>query len=114
MKKHLKESEIFPLSKYADKFGFLNFSFVFDLEYFLANASEIVKDYHYYGNCVLQDGNKAYGLLFKDKDGDDNDIYMKAYVYRWPQDGILHGGATFWPGSKNFSEELKKAILEIR
>lgn len=114
MNKQTNEAaEMFPLSKYADKLGFLNFNFVFDLQYFLANATEIAKDYKYYGSCVLQDGDKAYGLLFKDQSSDEHDVYMKAYVYRWPQDGILHGGVTFWPGSKNFAEELKKALPQV-
>ena len=80
----------------------------------MQNATEIVHDFNTYGSCVLQDKDKAYGLLFKDQSGDENDIYMKAYVYRWPQYGMLRGGVTFWPGSKNFAEELKKAIPQVK
>lgn len=112
--KQLKEAtETFPINKYVDNQGYLTVQLVFGLQYFLANTAEIVKDYKYYGSCILQDGDKAYGLLFKDNSGDEHDVYMKAYVYRWPQDGILHGGVTFWPGSKNFAEELKKALPQV-
>ena len=114
MKQVKEAAETFPINKYADRQGFLTVTLVFDLQFFLSKATEIVSDYKYYGSCVLQDGDKAYGLLFKDKSGDDNDVYMKAHVYRWPQDGILHGGVTFWPGSKNFAEKLKEAIPGVR
>ena len=115
MKKLVKEAaETFPINKYIGRQGFLTVNLVFDLQFFLSKATEIVSDYKYYGSCVLQDGDKAYGLLFKDNSSDDNDVYMKAYVYRWPQDGILHGGATFWPGSKNFAEQLVESIKKVR
>ena len=52
--------------------------------------------------------------MFKDTSGDENDIYMKAHVYRWPQYGLINGGKTFYPGSKNFGEELKEAIKFVR
>ena len=106
--------EQFPLSKYVDEFGFLEFGFVFSLEYFLKRATEIVKDCNYYGYLVLSDKDKAYGLMIKDTGSDDNDVYMKAHVYNWPQYGLITGGVSFWPGSKNFAEELKKAISQLR
>lgn len=115
MKKNISETaETFPINKYVDKQGFLTVNLVFSLQFFIDHAAQIVTDYRYYGSCVLQDGDKAYGLLFKDTSGDENDVYMKAYVYRWPQDGILHGGATFWPGTKNFGEQLVDAIKKVR
>lgn len=106
--------EDFPLQKYTDEYGFLQFSFVFDMKLFLQRATEIVKDFGYYGNCVLKDKNNVYGLMFKDQSGDNNDVYMKAHVYRWPQDGIIQGGVSFWPGSKNFAEQLVEAIKKVR
>ena len=115
MKNQVKEAvETFPINKYTDKQGFLTVTLVFDLQFFLSKATEIVSDYKYYGSCVLQDGNKAYGLLFKDTSGDEHYVYMKASVYRWPQDGILHGGVTFWPDSKNFAEQLVESIKKVR
>ena len=115
MKKTLKESiSDFPFNNYMEGNGEAAFRLVFDLQYFIKNATKIVNDFNTYGNCVLQDNEKAYGLLFKDNSGDENDVYMKAYVYRWPQYGILRGGVTFYPGSKNFGEELSKAIPNVR
>ena len=108
--KTLKESvEGFPAKKYANAI-----QYVFDLDYFIQNATEIVNDFKAYGSCVLSDKDKAYGLMFKDTRADDNDIYMKAHVYpNWPQFGAIYGGVSFWTGSKNFGEELKKAINQL-
>ena len=106
--------EQFPLNKYVDEFGFLEFGFVFSLDYFLSRATEIVKDCGYYGYIVLSDKGNAYGLLIKDTGADDNDVYMKAHVYRWPQYGMIRGGVSFWPGTKNFAEQLKEAIAKVK
>ncbi len=104
----------FPFANYLDGDGEAAFNLIFNLDYFIKNATQIVNDFHHYGNCVLQDKTKAYGLMFKDTSGDENDIYMKAHVYRWPQYGVINGGKTFYPGSKNFGEELKEAIKFVR
>ena len=113
--KKLNESAAnFPFANYLDGDGEAAFNIIFDLDYFISNATKIVNDFNHYGNCVLQDKNKAYGLMFKDTSGDENDIYMKAHVYRWPQYGLINGGKTFYPGSKNFGEELKEAIKFVR
>ena len=110
MNKKLKESiESFPAQNYVNYI-----KFVFDLNYFIKNASQIIGDFNTYGSCVLQDKDKAYGLMFKDTSGDENDIYMKACVYRWPQDGVIQGSVTFYPGQKNFGEELAKAVSKVR
>lgn len=110
----LKESvSEFPFANYLDENGEAKFNIIFDLQYFIKNATQIINDFHHYGNCVLQDQNKAYGLMFKDTSGDENDIYMKAHVYRWPQYGLIRGGVTFYPGSKNFGEELDKALAKV-
>lgn len=109
-KKTLAESmEDFPFQKYGDYIRL-----IFNLNYFLKNATQIVNDFNTYGACVIQDDDKAYGLMFKDNSGDDNDIYMKAHVYRWPQSGVINGGVTFFTGSKNFAEELQKALPKVR
>lgn len=113
--KKLNESVAnFPFENYLDGDGEAAFNIIFNLDYFIRNAKKIIDDFRYYGNCVLQDKNKAYGLLFKDNSGDEEDVYMKAHVYRWPQYGVINGGKTFYPGTKNFGEELKKAIPYVR
>ena len=108
--KTLKELvEGFPFAKYSKAINV-----IFGLDYFIQNATQIVNDFNTYGHCVLQDNEKAYGLMFKDNSGDENDIYMKCHVYSWPQYGVIHGGKTFFCGTKNFGESLKEAIKEVR
>lgn len=115
MKKTLGESAAsFPFSNYLDRNGEAKFNIIFNLDFFIKNAKQIIDDFHHYGNCVLQDKEKVYGLMFKDTSGDENDIYMKAHVYRWPQYGLIRGGVTFYPGSKNFGEELYKVLPNVR
>lgn len=113
MKKLSESISNFPFSNYMDRNGEAAFNIIFNLEYFIKNATKIVNDFHHYGNCVLQDKQKAYGLMFKDTSGDENDIYMKAHVYRWPQEGLIRGGVTFYPGSKNFGQELYKVLPDV-
>lgn len=109
MKKLNESKENFPYGKYA-----ADITAIFELNYFVHNATQIVNDFNHYGHCVIQDRENAYGLMFKDNSGDENDIYMKAHVYRWPQYRMIRGGVTFWPGSKNFADELVKAIADVK
>jgi hypothetical protein len=93
---------------------------IFSIEYFISNWKTIVKDFGYVGSCVLQDwkNNKLYGLLFKSQSGDDQgNVYLKCHIYRYPQDGLIQGGNTFFVSTSNnfnFKQAIDEAISKVR
>jgi len=56
---------------------------------------------------------KAYGLSWKDKGADDDDVYYKYSVYPWPQYGLVRGAKTSFSGSKDIAQAMKKTIAEF-